>query len=317
MRNSVSELAEMRDSGKITREEYWSEIGERLNYISEMGSHLKGRKIELQTENGEIWVSVDYLPTDKSVKMLLDPNDQRNAPISLVADGPYEDFQAKVLFSLINVSDTFYDIGANMGFYSLCAAVLNQEIKILSFEPNPDVYKILQINIAKNKLDNIKALHFGLGSEMIENIEMYIPPITGTSGGSFINLHPEEGESHSRQVEIKTVDYISRHYNFGPDLCKIDVEGYEYSVLEGATETLSQHRPTIVIELLRKWLEPFGHHPQDIVKMLNLIGYKGYAIANTSLVPILQIDASTVETNFVFVHNSKTEHQKIISQFIA
>lgn len=316
MRDSVSELAEMRDTGKITREEYWSEISKRLNYISEISSHLKGRKIELQTENGDIWVSANYLPSGGIVKMLLDPRDQRTAPLSLIADGPYEDFQAKVLFSLMKISNCFYDIGANMGFYSLCAAALNQEMKILSFEPNPDVFKILQLNIAKNNSNNITPLHFGLGSEMIENIEMYIPPITGTSGGSFKNLHPEEGESHSHKVQIKTVDYVGKNQSFGPDLLKIDVEGYEYSVLEGAMETLGEHRPTIVIELLRKWLEPFGHHPQDIVTMLNLMGYIAYAISSTTLVPISHVDANTIETNFVFIHNSRKEHLNIISQFL-
>lgn len=313
---SVSELIQKRNTGALSRENYWKEISELLCQLSEISNILSRQNIYIDFEGEKIWVNMNYLPESKNVWMLLDPLDLRTVPFSVIADGPYESFQAKVLFSLMSHSESFFDVGANMGFYSLCASVINPRMNIEAFEPNSSIIEFLHQNIQRNNVSNIHTHNVALGEEIIESADLFIPPLTGTGGGSFLNLHPEEGLSETRKVKIKTIDFLTVELNLKPDLMKIDVEGFEYSVLGGSQKTLREFRPTIVIELLRKWMAPFGHHPQEIVHMLNSEGYIGHAIGESSLRYIESIDEATTETNFIFVHNSRENHKKILSSFI-
>jgi hypothetical protein len=144
---------------------------------------------------------------------------------------------------------------------------------------------------------------------------MYIPAFTGSGGGSFANLHIEEGRAVEVEVPVKKLDQlISRDWPV--DLIKIDVEGFEYEMLTGSMATIREFKPSIVVELLRKWMKPFGKQPQDVISLLNPLGYDTYAIAKNSLLPINSIDETTIETNFVFIHKENLSHLNAIKESI-
>ena len=75
-----------------------------------------------------------------------------------------------------------------------------------------------------------------------------------------------------------------------PDLMKIDVEGCELNVIRGAGKTIRSSKPTIMVELLRKWMKPFGHSPQMFIDSMFEQNYKCYAIAFDHLTEIIKID---------------------------
>jgi len=149
------------------------------------------------------------------------------------------------------------DIGANIGNHSVYfSSILKRDV--FAFEPNKIARDILDKNIELNDLkDKVKVFQVGLGSEETQG-SMDIN--TTNLGASRLNLVP------NGDVSIKTLDsYIGK--NIKVSLLKIDVEGFEIEVLEGAKETIKNDKPLIVIETQtnRDFL--------DINQKLNILEY--------------------------------------------
>ncbi len=130
------------------------------------------------------------------------------------------------------------------------------------------------------------------------------------------DLHPEEGSAQRYTVETITLDELTADFQ-SLDFIKIDVEGNELSVLQGASGLISRHQPTIVVELLRKWMLPFGSHPQDVLRLMGSGGYSCLGITPTGLVPVNLINDETKWTNFVFVHPDRRSHNNVVRDFTA
>ena len=88
------------------------------------------------------------------------------------------------------------------------------------------------------------------------------------------------------------------------------MEGAELLVFKGAEKILSEARPVVMTELLRKWSKCFNYHPNDVISLFNKKNYVCYVIADGRLRPCGTITDDTVETNFFFLH--KEEHQKLL-----
>jgi FkbM family methyltransferase len=247
--------------------------------------------------------------------MNIDPNDLRTAPMSIISEGNYEEFESMLLLEIAKVSKLFCDIGANIGFYTMACGVTNPNLRIMSFEPNQIVVKNLidnlQINFPEISRSNIQIFPIALGEYTSENVNFYVPKVSGSGAGSLKNLHPEEGDAFNFKTKVEFLDLILENEDF-LDLIKMDVEGSELSVLKGSLESISKFKPTIFIELLRKWMKPFGNHPQDVVNLLAPMGYLCYAIGVDGLTEISLIDDETIENNFIFVHPQRTDHHQIL-----
>jgi FkbM family methyltransferase len=313
-KTSIKDLHDLRQSGDMSRESYWTEIQGFLDKLSEFASLQQyfGNNLTIQDE--KVIVNIKATQTHKCrVLMVLDQNDVRSVPFSVLADGFYEPFQSDILLELGINSKRFFDIGANMGFYSLALAIENPDLSVVSFEPQPEVFKRMLENIELNKLgDRIKLINMGLGRQADE-LTMYIPRFTGSGGGSFKNLHADEGESRQVTVPVGTLDSMDVVL---PDLIKIDVEGFELNVITGAQNLLAKNRPTIMAELLRKWMKPFGHSPQMFLELLRNFDYRCFAINRNSLTEIGQINEETAETNFIFVHRDNYKHLGVILKYV-
>jgi FkbM family methyltransferase len=121
----------------------------------------------------------------------------------------------------------------------------------------------------------------------------------------------EEGDAEEVLVPVKTIDTLVRS-NSNIDLIKIDVEGFEFEVVQGGLELIESSKPTIVIELLRKWMKPFGKQPQDVINLLKPLGYEVFSIGSSHLTLITVIDESTIENNFIFIHPDNSKHLNIL-----
>jgi FkbM family methyltransferase len=312
---SLEVARNLKYDGKISREEYWTIVQTKLKVLREIQLVLRRENLSLQISQSCLQLEIPLTSFETSVSMTLDVDDIRSVPFSVIADGPYEKFQGMILLKLARRSSEFIDIGANMGYYSLAAAKVNSTIKVRAFEPQPRVFSTLVNNISLNNLsDRVEAHNFGLGSKQ-STMTMFIPKFTGSGGGSLANLHREEGEPIEVEVQVKVLDEYSVKWT-NPDLIKIDVEGFEFEVISGGMNLIKKSRPTIIIELLRKWMKPFDKHPQDVIELLIEEGYVIYAIANDILNEIDKIDDLTIETNFICVHSMNVKHLEILSQYI-
>ena len=146
-----------------------------------------------------------------------------------------EDFEDMLfLLHYIRPSDLFIDIGANMGSYSILAGGI-KKANVISIEPSPINYHWLLKNIQQNGLDLfIKPNQIALGNQCRE--------IQIVSKGA-LSYITEKIDETRMSVRMTKLDNISE---FG-DCIKMDVEGYELSVLEGGKNVLTNPRTNVLI----------------------------------------------------------------------
>lgn len=142
--------------------------------------------------------------------------------------------QEKIL-KFIQEGDLVFDIGANIGQYALpFSAKVGQKGKVISFEPDPNTFSLLQLNKKANQCQNLICFNHGLGDQESE-LEFYRDTQTGGRRGSFKKEFVGNNyDGHSEKVSIKKLDTIVSEFG-KPDFVKIDVEGFEVQVLEGLT----------------------------------------------------------------------------------
>ena len=86
-------------------------------------------------------------------------------------------------------------------------------------------------------------------------------------------------------------------------LINCDVEGVEFFVFQGGSAVFGIYKPILLVELLRKWCAQFGGHPNEVLDMMNRLGYSSYALYSSArLIPIESISEYMIERNFFFVH---------------
>jgi len=142
----------------------------------------------------------------------------------------------------------FVDIGANIGLHSLIAATSNPDIKIYSFEPEPANFHNFLENILLNNSKNIKPFMIGVGNTS-ENKYLNINNEWNKGKHSIKNSFSETNEKII--IPISTLDNFSVNFLDSNLFIKIDVEGYEREVVEGARQTLQALKNGIIsIELI-------------------------------------------------------------------
>jgi FkbM family methyltransferase len=304
--------------GHISREEYWEISRSRFENLEELALFYRSSNITIEISDGTAWVIYRIIKNNEIIYMKLDSQDTRTVPFLLLAEKEYERYQCQIMHKLFEVSNNFSDIGANIGFYSLYATKVAQTLSAIAFEPNSKARTLLERNISKNELKTrVKVSPVALGSANQKNQTMYIPKFTGSGGGSFQKLHPDEENSIIDNIEVMKLDTFAELNRYEVDIMKIDVEGYEMSVIEGAMDVIGTLRPTIVIELLRKWMKPFGYSPQDVLQLLSDLGYVCFEIGNDNLSKIQIINKSTLGNNFVFVHSQNGPHLQVLQKFMS
>jgi len=309
-----------RTKGVLTREIYWEEIQTVIRLTDGLRSIISDRLKNLSiAQEGLV---LEYaLHMGQTISMYLDPEDIRTAPFVILAEGDYEPFECQLLLEVVRKSKIFCDVGSNIGFYTLAALATNNEIQVISFEPNTEIAKKQIKNLAINKHGKAQSsntrftIHeVALGAQADGVQSFYIPAFTGSGGGSLKNLHPEEGLPKVIQIPITTLDVVLDGRNV--DLIKIDVEGFEQSVILGASVTIKSYKPTIFVELLRKWMKPFGKHPQDVLDELFRLGYICFSIGEKSLQLCSEVREDTLETNFIFCHPDRNDDMDMFLQYL-
>lgn len=145
------------------------------------------------------------------------------------------------------------DIGANSGLFALIAAHASDSAMVYAFEPIPETFESLRRNVSANAAVNVKAVRLCLGDAEGE-ATMFTGHGHNDLMASLASDHPGRGRDEqldSVVVPMSTVDAFVRGRGLtSVDLVKIDVETAEPRVLAGMAETLRDHRPVLVIEVL-------------------------------------------------------------------
>jgi FkbM family methyltransferase len=175
------------------------------------------------------------------------------------------------LLHLMTPQDLFVDVGANVGSYTVLACA-GRGARGYSFEPIPSTYRRLVDNLVVNDLlERVKALNIGLSGE---DGELNFTSTQGTCNHVTQDL---DNRDSCVTVSVRTLDSIL--HNESPAMLKIDVEGFETPVLEGARATLANPSLHSVLIELNGSGARYGFDDDRIVRKLTDNGFVPYAYA--------------------------------------
>jgi FkbM family methyltransferase len=169
----------------------------------------------------------------------------------------------------LSPGDVFYDVGANLGFFSLCAALLvGSEGAVHAFEPVPWCARAVRVNAEANDFGQIVVHEQAASSETGRGV-LQVVEEASWSHLSSTGDHPETRE----RIEVELValdDLVGAGELPPPQLVKIDTEGAELQVIEGMRRTIAEHAPVLVVEThdtnerLVALLEELGYRVENI-----------------------------------------------------
>jgi FkbM family methyltransferase len=165
---------------------------------------------------------------------------------------------------LLTSEDVFFDIGANVGSYSILVGVEAQS-SVYSFEPHPETFSFLHRNIGVNKIKNIQLFNIALGSK---NDQIFLT--ANLDSANHVSL---DSTSDSVKVELKVLDELNLPI---PTLIKLDVEGFELEVLRGASKVLQSNALKAIIIELNGSGKKFGFEDEEIHELLKNHGFIPY-----------------------------------------
>ena len=218
---------------------------------------------------------------------------------------------------LVKKIDSFVDIGANTGYYSILAAAVNKKISVHAFEPAKSPAYYLKKNIDINQFEGtIKAHPIALSDEESE-VEFYevqnakYQYLTHNLGG--VGSLKKESDSKRTSTLVKTVpldSFIEREGIQRVDLVKIDTEGTENLILNGGHQTISQFKPIIICETL------FNRIEKELEIIMRSHGYEFYNHLDQKLhrVDTLIREKDNGVRDCFFVHPEKFH---LIQEFVA
>ena len=175
-----------------------------------------------------------------------------------------------LLVSFLRPGDVVYDIGSNVGLYAvLLAKRVGAQGLVVAFEPQEQNYIHLQENLRLNGVENVRSYRKALG-ERGGRAKLYPSEVIG----SYSLVQQQPRDAVAEVVDVSTGDDLVAAERLPvPRAVKIDVEGYEYAVICGLRETLSQPGCELVSCEVHPSLLPAGVTPGAASSLLKQLGF--------------------------------------------
>jgi FkbM family methyltransferase len=190
--------------------------------------------------------------------------------------GCFEPNEFALLDRLLKPGMTFLDVGANEGYYTVFAAKrVGSAGAVWAFEPSTRELERLRENLCINRLD----------------VRIFPHALADAAGTADLAIGESEHAGHNTlgkfayaiaQVRTETVelrrldDIVAESSPARIDILKIDVEGAEWRVLNGARETLQRYRPVVLFEMAEESLKSQGSSREQVLELLHSAGYRLY-----------------------------------------
>lgn len=175
-----------------------------------------------------------------------------------------EDQKLALMRSLLPPDGVFVDIGANVGLFTVAMASRLENGRVWAYEPVPENVRKLQNNVRINGFTNVRVRPVAVG-DRVDSVQLRVPP--DHSPGSTSSIAEIAGRPNWVPVG-PPVEQVTLDTDFKLDrleLIKIDVQGQEYAVLDGASEVIRRFRPRIIVEMgsaaesVRDWASENGY----------------------------------------------------------
>jgi FkbM family methyltransferase len=306
--NDDMDLAVLRDQyegGALNKVAYSRKIWSMHQRLFEYSEFLASTNVSAIEINGE---GVIFQLRDPNLKLWCTPQDRGHVAITNLNFRKYESEEMRAVVQLAAVCGTMFDIGANVGLYSIALGQRFPSSRIMAFEPVPATYRELCRNLALNSIGNVTTFNLGLSDRCCDAPFFFDPTVSGAAAGA--PLGPEYPITESLTCPVESLDAFVDRTGVAPDLIKCDVEGGELAVFRGAAKLFERRKPIVFTEMLRKWSARFGYHPNDIIALFRNFGYECFVLSGGMLRGFPEMDENTVETNFFFLHTQR--HQEMV-----
>jgi FkbM family methyltransferase len=205
--------------------------------------------------------------------------------IDFFCPGTMTEFRARTLLTKepetiewinnFNDSDVLWDIGANVGIYSLYAAL--RKLTVISFEPSPSNYYLLSRNIEINKMDDrISAICIAFNDTTRLDAFYMVNTHLGGAKSSFGEAIDWQGRPYTASLKQAMIgfsidDFVQQFSPPFPNHIKIDVDGNESKIIKGAKSTLSDVRVKSVLVELNPQREDFYSEVIELIEKAGMI----------------------------------------------
>ena len=183
------------------------------------------------------------------------------------------DAEMAYVSNLLKEKRRFLDIGANIGIYSFHFKDSFKSID--AFEPLKEIsYRLEHFQNQSFKVHNCAL------SNKRGEFKIYIPYVSGKAIASLASLEKRDGDCEVRTVKVDKID----NYDFNDvDLIKIDVEGHEEYVIEGARNVIKQNMPILIVEIEQRHLKK---QIEEVFQIILNLNYDGFFLQNGNLTPL-------------------------------
>lgn len=202
---------------------------------------------------------------------------------AMLARASSREFELRGLARLVGRGGVCFDIGAAYGMYTFpLARLVGRTGQVHSFEPLSLPYRILEAGQRASGAHHVVVTNAALGP-LNGRQKLTLPYRFGLPNHGWAHLqtglkHPE-GASPSRTLEVPvySVDHVCEVRRIPRvDFMKVDVEGFEAAVLQGAERTIERHRPSLLLEIEDRHLDKYGMTSCEVTKPLRARGYRMY-----------------------------------------
>lgn len=184
-----------------------------------------------------------------------------------MACGLYEKLTSSIVKRLLRPGHVFVDVGASFGYYTVLAAgIVGPHGKVIAFEPEPTRFVFLKTNIKINRLSHVIAVNVA---------------VSNINGEAYFYINGEESSlyvRHGPRIRVRTVrldEFLESIGINSVNMVKIDVEGAEMLVLEGAEKVFERSKNLrLIIELNPQALRAAKVHPYDLIEKIKRLGAK-------------------------------------------
>jgi FkbM family methyltransferase len=185
--------------------------------------------------------------------------------------------EERFLLSLDFTGQTIYDIGAWEGVFTcFFARAVGSHGQVITFEPNPKCREHILENVRLNGFNHVRLIGIGLSSTTGKDTLVFSARSLGVGSlQTEIKQQLLNGPGAvSIEIDLDTLDHqIAVHALPPPNLVKIDVEGLEYQVLKGMSETMAMYSPKLYIEIHGAGEQGKLTNAHDVVVLLSQAGY--------------------------------------------
>jgi FkbM family methyltransferase len=219
--------------------------------------------------------------------------------------GGYEEESCVHWLRLARESRIIFDIGANVGLYSLLASWANPQSQVYAFEPTLEVATILQANIDLNSMENISVERVAVGDSERTGFLHFCAGSDGSNEGMNYVSRDRKDES-DLPVDVVSLDSYCQSQGIECiDLMKMDIEGGEYEALLGARQLLQKQAIGCVFLEMAEWAaKRSGHSTYEIKRLLVDAGYRLFKLGSQGIAPMAMEATTRSENVFAFAGES-------------